>query len=75
MNANAHTTNAERAGRWLGRVWRVFAQQIAVAWAAQRGSTDDGNDYSFMTLDELRNTPGYDPNLYNDTSHEWYEDD
>lgn len=26
-------------------------------------------------LTELRNTPGYDPNLYNDTSHEMYEDD
>ena len=47
---------------------------MAVAWATQRGDDAPADDYSFTTLDELRNTPGYDPNLYNDHSHERYED-
>lgn len=31
MNAMPRTTNAERAGRWLGRAWRGLARQEALA--------------------------------------------
>ena len=39
MNAIPRTTNAERAGRWLGRVWRGFVRQeaLAIRWLASRG--------------------------------------
>jgi hypothetical protein len=39
MNANLGTTNAERAGRWLGRAWRSFARQEAraIRWLASQG--------------------------------------
>jgi hypothetical protein len=39
MNANLGTTNAERAGRWLGRAWRSFARQDAraIRWLANQG--------------------------------------
>ncbi|MFT3803446.1 MAG: DUF3742 family protein [Burkholderiaceae bacterium] len=60
------------AAFWLALL--VVAVMV-VAWAAQRGDAAAADDYSFATLDELRNTPGYDPNLYNDHSHERYEDD
>lgn len=51
---------------------------VAVVWAAQSGALDsDGEQSSFVEdeLSKLRRTPGYDPNLYNDTAHEMYEDD
>lgn len=38
-------------------------------------NTSDDDEWSFTDLTELRKTPGYDPNLYNDTSHELYTDD
>ncbi|MEB1611144.1 hypothetical protein FHT08_000626 [Xanthomonas campestris] len=60
------------AAFWLALLL-VFA--VVAAWVAGNGAPDDGDDYSFTTLDELRNTPGYDPNLYNDHSHELYKDD
>ncbi|MCW5706964.1 DUF3742 family protein [Shinella sp.] len=33
------------------------------------------DEWPLTTYSELRNTPGYDPNLYNDISHEQYIDD
>ena len=58
----------------FGFVTLLVVAVMAVAWATQRGDDAPADDYSFTTLDELRNTPGYDPNLYNDHSHERYED-
>ena len=47
---------------------------LAVAgWAA--ANTSDEDQWPFTDLTELRKTPGYDPNLYNDTSHELCTDD
>ena len=50
---------------------------LAVAgWGmSQRHSDEDGFELQYPTIEELRATPGYDPNLYNDTSHEMYQDD
>jgi len=36
---------------------------------------EDGYELQYPTIEELRTTPGYDPNLHNDTSHEMYQDD
>ena len=47
---------------------------VAAAWAAA-ANTSDEDEWPFTDLTELRKTPGYDPNLYNDTSHELYTDD
>ncbi|AWE96988.1 hypothetical protein CSC45_2155 [Pseudomonas aeruginosa] len=47
---------------------------MAAAWAAA-ANTSDEDEWPFTDLTELRKTPGYDPNLYNDTSHELYTDD
>lgn len=48
---------------------------VAAAWTAGQTSTDREDEHSFTTLEALRKKPGYDPNLYNDTSHEMYEED
>jgi len=49
---------------------------VAVGWAASQSHSDEEFHLQFpTTLEELRETPGYDPNLYNDMSHEMYEDD
>lgn len=39
MKTTSRTTNAERAGRWLGRVWRGFVRKEAraVHWLAGKG--------------------------------------
>jgi hypothetical protein len=39
MNAMPRTTNAERAGRWLGRAWRRFVRQEAraIRWLTDKG--------------------------------------
>jgi hypothetical protein len=39
MNANLGTTNAERAGKWLGRAWRGFVRHEgrAIHWLASKG--------------------------------------
>ncbi|AHG40945.1 hypothetical protein N018_12110 [Pseudomonas syringae CC1557] len=47
---------------------------MAAGWAAA-ANTPDEEEWPFTDLTELRKTPGYDPNLYNDTSHELYTDD
>ena len=60
---------------WLALLL-VFA--VAAAWAVQHGALDSDREDALIVQDELsklRQTPGYDPNLYNDTSHEMYKDD
>lgn len=39
MKHTAHTTTAERAGRWLGRAWRGYVrrEQHAAGWLVARG--------------------------------------
>lgn len=59
------------AAFWLALLL-VFA--VVAAWAAANASTEE-DEWPFTDLNELRKTPGYDPNLYNDTSHELYTDD
>lgn len=51
---------------------------MVVAWILPRGFKDNVDEQTPVVpddLNELRKTPGYDPNLYNDTSHEMYDDD
>jgi len=60
---------------WLALLL-VFA--VAAAWAVQHGALDSDSEDALIVQDELsklRQTPGYDPNLYNDTSHGMYKDD
>lgn len=58
---------------WLALLL-VFA--IVAAWTAEQQHPEDKEfELQFPTLEELRNQPGYDPNLYNDTSHEMYHDE
>ena len=57
---------------WLAMLL-VFA--VVAAWVAGQTSPGHEDEHSFTTLDTLRTKPGYDPNLYNDTSHEMYEED
>lgn len=38
-------------------------------------SSEDDDDWPFASRSELCNTPGYDPNLFNDISHSQYTDD
>ncbi len=52
----------------------VMLGVAAAGWAAA-ANTSDEDEWPFTDLTELRKTPGYDPNLYNDTSHELYTDD
>lgn len=51
----------------------VFA--VITAWVAVQDRQDDGDDWSFSTLDELRKTPGYDPVPYNDIEHPDFPDE
>jgi hypothetical protein len=52
----------------------VLLGVLVAGWAAA-ANTPDEEEWPFTDLTELRKTPGYDPNLYNDTSHELYTDD
>ena len=52
----------------------VLLGVAAAGWAAAANTLDE-DEWPFTDLTELRKTPGYDPNLYNDTSHELYTDD
>lgn len=52
----------------------VLLGVAAAGWAAA-AHTSDEDEWPFTDLTELRKKPGYDPNLYNDTSHELYTDD
>lgn len=58
---------------WLALLL-IFA--VAAGWAGNQIHPDEEFNLQFpASLEELRETPGYDPNLYNDTSHEMYKDD
>ena len=59
------------AAFWLALLL-VFV--TAAAWASAANSPDE-DAWPFTDMDELRNTPGYDPNLYNDHTHVDYKDD
>ncbi|MGD9946539.1 MAG: DUF3742 family protein [Burkholderiaceae bacterium] len=52
----------------------VLLGLVVAGWVAA-ANTSDEDEWPFTDLTELRKTPGYDPNLYNDTSHELYTDD
>lgn len=52
----------------------VLLGVVVAGWAAA-ANTSDEDEWPFTDLTELRKTPGYDPNLYNDTSHELYTED
>lgn len=56
---------------WLA----VVVLSVAVAGWAAAANTSNEDEWPFTDLTELRKTPGYDPNLYNDASHELYTDD
>ncbi|URW83109.1 DUF3742 family protein [Alcaligenes sp. DN25] len=47
---------------------------MVAGWAVAINPPDE-EEWPFTDLAELRKTSGYDPNLYNDTSHELYTDD
>jgi len=57
----------------------VFMVSIVVwIWVASQNHEKDELDFEFQfptTLGELRETIGYDPNMYNDISHEMFRDD
>jgi len=57
----------------------VFMVSIVVwIWVASQNLEKDELDFEFQfptTLGELRETIGYDPNMYNDISHEMFRDD
>ncbi|MDH0639291.1 MULTISPECIES: DUF3742 family protein [Pseudomonas] len=57
---------------WLALLL-VFA--IMAGRAAEQILPADDFELQFPTLEELRQAPGYDPNLHNDISHEMYHDD
>lgn len=55
-------------------VLAIFA--VGAAWMASQGRSEDAFELQYpTTLEELRDSPGYDPNLYEDTAHEMYRDD
>lgn len=60
------------AAFWLALLV-VFA--VAAAWVAGQGHAPEEDEWPFMDGEEIRKSPGYDPNLYNDASHEMFEDD
>lgn len=54
----------------------VLLGVVVAGWAMNQHHPDEeGFELQYPTIEELRATPGYDPNLYNDTSHEMYQDD
>ncbi|MCQ9617358.1 DUF3742 family protein [Paenalcaligenes niemegkensis] len=58
---------------WLALLL-VFA--VVATWTADKNRSDGEFALQYpATIEELRNTPGYDPSLHEDTSHEMYRDD
>lgn len=54
----------------------VLVAMVAMVWAMGRRHPDEDDfELQYPTIEELRATPGYDPNLHDDTSHEMYQDD
>lgn len=48
---------------------------VGAAWMASQGRSEGAFELQYpTTIEELRDSPGYDPNLYEDTSHEMYRD-
>ena len=70
-NPNNLPVELNRTSLYLGLLL-VFV--TAAAWASAANSPDE-DAWPFTDMDELRNTPGYDPNLYNDHTHVDYKDD
>lgn len=53
----------------------IAAAMLVISKLDGRAAASEGVDeWPITTYSELRNTPGYDPNLYNDISHEQYVD-
>jgi len=48
---------------------------VGVGWVAAANSQEEKKWWPFTDLTELRETLGYDPNLYEDISHELYTED
>ena len=48
---------------------------VVAALASERSLPDKDFELQFPTLEELRQEPGYDPNFYDDISHEMYRVD
>jgi hypothetical protein len=59
------------AAFWLALL--IFIAAVA-AWTAEQCNPVEEGEWQLSDLNEIRNSPGYDPNLYNDSSHELYED-
>ena len=53
----------------------VFLGVAVLAHAGGGTGADHDQDWVIPDPDEHMKNPGYDPNLYNDTSHEMYKDD
>ncbi|KLR57361.1 DUF3742 family protein [Diaphorobacter sp. J5-51] len=62
------------AAFWLALL--LLLGLAAAGWAMdQQHPAEDDYELQYPTIEELRTTSGYDPNLHNDTSHEMYQDD
>jgi len=48
---------------------------VGVGWAAAANTPEEEKWWPFTDLTELRKKSGYDPNMYNDASHELFIDD
>jgi len=49
---------------------------IAAAWTLkQQHSEDKQYEWQYPAIEELREMPGYDPNLHNDSAHEAYRNE
>ncbi|KXU38317.1 hypothetical protein AXE65_01760 [Ventosimonas gracilis] len=48
---------------------------VGAGWAAAANTPEEEKWWPFTDLTELRKKSGYDPNLYNDASHELFIDD
>lgn len=66
------------AGLFYFAFWLALLLVFAIAAARMGGKAhlhQEEDEWPFTDLSELRKQPGYDPNLYNDASHEMYTDD
>jgi len=48
---------------------------VGVTWTAAANTQEEEKWWPFTDLTELRKKSGYDPNMYNDASHELFIDD
>jgi hypothetical protein len=56
-------------------VMLLLGSAVVATWASERYAPSGDFELQFPTLEELRQSPGYDPNFHDDTSHEMYYDD